>query len=529
MELNKSIGIWLRVSTEFQVKDDSPEHHEKRARLYAEAKGWNVKEVYRLDAISGKSVMDLPETKRMLKDIRSGAITGLIFSKLARLARNTKELIEFSEIFRTSNADLISLSESIDTSTPAGRLFYTMIAAMATWEREEIAERVAASVPIRAKLGKPLGGQASFGYRWDGKELVIDEKEAPIRKLMYELFAKIKRKKAVVRELNQMGFRTRNGSLFSDTTLDRLLRDSTAKGERIANYTKSEGEDKKWVLKPSEEWVIISCPAIVDKELWEVCNRILDEQAENRKPVTKRSQYLFTGLLYCECGSKMHVPSNSKKYVCLSCRKQRIDIQDLEEIFYENLKSFLFSDQNLETFVQKSIQKIEEKRLQLEVLREEKSRLEIQMDKLVSLHMIGEIPKEGFGKHYNPLNEQVKQIDSTMPELEAEIDFLNSESLNSDFILNEATSLFESWKHLDQSEKRQIIEELINRITLTDEGITFKFTYLPTSLNPQQNGNTSVRVHCYFKPEIWRVFSKIIDQMKNSVIFIDSNARNLGS
>lgn len=47
MEPTKHIGIWIRVSTEMQVQGDSPEHHEKRARLYAEAKGWHVVHVYR--------------------------------------------------------------------------------------------------------------------------------------------------------------------------------------------------------------------------------------------------------------------------------------------------------------------------------------------------------------------------------------------------------------------------------------------------------------------------------------------------
>lgn len=87
---SKHVGIWIRVSTEDQAHGESPEHHERDAPDFMpKSKDWKVKEVYHLEAVSGKSVKEHPETQRMLRDIKSGHITGLIFSKLARLARNT--------------------------------------------------------------------------------------------------------------------------------------------------------------------------------------------------------------------------------------------------------------------------------------------------------------------------------------------------------------------------------------------------------------------------------------------------------
>ena len=64
MAASKNVGVWIRVSTEDQVKGESPEHHERRARGYAELKGWTVAEVYRLDAVSGKNVTEHPECSR---------------------------------------------------------------------------------------------------------------------------------------------------------------------------------------------------------------------------------------------------------------------------------------------------------------------------------------------------------------------------------------------------------------------------------------------------------------------------------
>lgn len=479
MSQKKNIGIWIRVSTDMQVQGDSPEHHEKRAKLYSESRGWNVVTIYRLEALSGKSVMDYTETKRMLKDIADGTITGLIFSKLARLARNTKELLEFSEIFREYDADLISLAESIDTSTPAGRLFYTVIAAMAQWEREEIAERVAASVPIRAKLGKSTGGSASFGYKWQNGELILDETEAPIRKLIYETFLQTRRKKTTAQVLNEKGYRTRSSSKFTDTTIDRLLKDSTAKGIRIANYTKSLGEKKHWKLKPKEEWVEVKCPQIVSEDLWNECNALLTAQHTKRAVKGPKASHLLSGFIYCDCGSKMYVYTESPTYKCKKC-KRKIEAADIDTVYHEQLKSFFLTNGTQDSLFNTAQQKIKEKEDLLKLLQTEYDKLYKQVEIQTNLRVNGELSKEDFAKFYKPSEQRLRQIEKQLPEIEAEIDFQKIQALSLDVVIEDGKDLYNRWTTLPFEEKRSIIEEITNTIVIHSDSIDISLAYLPT-------------------------------------------------
>lgn len=158
-----------------------------------------------------------------------------------------------------------------------------------------------------------IGGVSPFGYRWHGGNLVIDQDEAPVRKLIFELFLKHKRKKTVAKILNDLGYRTRNQALFSDTTIDRLLRDTTAKGTRFINETP------------------VMVDPIVDAELWDRVNKILGGQKQ-----IKQAVQLFSGIAFCECKGKMLVPTNSSKYVCVKCRR-KIPVEDLDDIFESQL------------------------------------------------------------------------------------------------------------------------------------------------------------------------------------------------
>lgn len=413
MEENKKVGIWLRVSTSMQVEEtDSLEHHETRARAYCEAKGWKVDKVYALEGISGKSVLETPQAKEMLADIKAGNISTLIFSSLSRLARNTKELLLISEIFQKHNASLVSLKESIDTDSPAGRLFFTVLSALATFEVEEISARVKASVPVRAKLGKSLGGVAPFGYKWVNNKLILDEKEAPIRKEMFDLYKEHKRKSTVAKILNNKGYRTRKGSKFRDITIERLLTDTIVKGTRRVNYSSLKDNEK--ILKPESEWVFVETPRIVSDELFDEVNAIIKSQTTTRKKASRVPKHIFSGLVYCcNCNDeKMRVYSSvPDKYTCPKCRA-KIPKTDLEEIYKSQIKNYILNPKALSKYLEQVNHNIKNKIDNLKILKDEKTKLELEHKKLYKLYMDDGISISGFERLAKPIDERLDELEN---------------------------------------------------------------------------------------------------------------------
>lgn len=467
--------------------------------MYAEARDWRVREVYRLEAVSGKAVLAHPEAQRMLADVRAGHITGLIFSKIARLARNTRELLDIADEFRAAGADMISLHEAIDTGSPAGRLFFTIVAAMAQWEREEIAERVAASVPIRARMGRPIGGSAPFGYRWNNKRLEPDPKEAPIRALMYELFLEHRRKKTVARLLNERGYRTRNGSKFTDTTVGRLIEDPTAKGVYRQNYTRTNDRTKSWELKPESEWVLNTVEPVVNEGLWSRCNAILAERKGSRKRISRSNVHLFSGYAYCACGAKMYVWANSPKYVCPKCRN-KIPVADLEAAYRDRLLGFLMSPEEIATHCEAANEVLRDKQKLISTGEAELKKLEVEDERIYQLYLSDKLSIDDFGRRHKPLSERRKQLEDELPRLQAEIDVLRISLASEAEVASEARELATQWEGFSKEEKRQLVETITDKIVIGKEEVTINLHYLPDTLT---TGGKATRSHGFMAATSW--------------------------
>ncbi|MGH2363516.1 MAG: recombinase family protein, partial [Chloroflexota bacterium] len=130
---------YIRVSLEEQARDGySLDAQERAIRAYCEAHGWPLDEVFADRGISGKNIDGRPELRRLLEGAEARAFTHVIVWKLDRLGRKVRDLSDICDRFDRRGIGLVSIQESFDTSTAAGRAFRNMLATMAELERDTI-------------------------------------------------------------------------------------------------------------------------------------------------------------------------------------------------------------------------------------------------------------------------------------------------------------------------------------------------------------------------------------------------------
>jgi len=184
----------------------------------------------------------------------------------------------------------------------------------------------------------------------------------------------------------------------------------------------------------------------------------------------------------------MYVYSESPVYKCKKC-KRKIDVQDIDEIYHEQLKSFLLTDSDVTSMSAQTNRVISEKELLLKAMTADYEKLLKKTEQQTNLRMAGELSKEEFARFYKPTEQQLRQIEAQLPELEAEIDFLKIQYLSSDTIIQEAKDLYNNWQNLPFEEKRSIVETITEQIVIDTGTINISLSYLPTPHLSQNGGN----------------------------------------
>lgn len=162
---------YCRVSTEEQGREGlSLGVQRARLQAYCMARGLAMQKIYE-DVKTAKNMTGRPALLGLLDDVRRGDV--IVCCKLDRIFRNTKDALEMMETFGKAGIELASIEESIDTSTPHGKFFFTLIAALATLEREQTAERTRRVIGALKDSGRKYG-PPPFGKRAVGGDLRTD-------------------------------------------------------------------------------------------------------------------------------------------------------------------------------------------------------------------------------------------------------------------------------------------------------------------------------------------------------------------
>lgn len=218
----KAIG-YLRVSTERQANEGvSLDVQRHRIKAHCEAHGLRFVRCYEDAGISGRRTENRPALEKAINHVcLEGGV--LIVYSLSRLARSTRDAIRISERLAKSEAQLVSLSEQIDTTSAAGKMFFRIMSVLSEFESDLIGERTRTALAHKRENGMRYCNHAPFGYRHEGDLLVQCDEEQRVLRLMRRWWIKGDTFAEIARRLNERRIAPRGTKTFSRQRVRKIL------------------------------------------------------------------------------------------------------------------------------------------------------------------------------------------------------------------------------------------------------------------------------------------------------------------
>lgn len=423
--MESRVTLYTRVSTVEQGKGVSIDTQLDRLRNYTKFKEWRISDEFVDAGWSGKDD-NRPGFKRLMAAARRGYIDVVVVCKIDRLMRNTRLLLQCVDEFKKLGIRFVATDDNIDTGEgKTGQLMLTILAAVAEWERERIGERIAEGKHYRISQGLWGSGRTLYGYRWlpKGQEWMIVEDEAKVVSYIYDLYVNknLGSMKIPVR-LNAEGYRTRIGSVWGFSAINRILTHPGYKGQHPKG---------------------LKMPVIIDEVTWDLAQR----KRQKAKSVRRNARnWLLQGMCVCgECGHTLSCiqkkPTKPRYYSCRGrvkdshldgsphCPSPRIEGKWLEKAVWDKVKAILQNSDILRQSVKNALSELQEKRnefgdqtesldRQLEIIKGKKQRLGLAFAD-------GAVTKELYSRKLQELRRKerdlLKMRDNLNPEAQAEI------------------------------------------------------------------------------------------------------------
>jgi len=220
--MNSAIA-YIRVSTEKQVTEGmSIEAQQARIEQWCSLNGYQLVDVFIDAGISAKRMDTRPELQKALASLKKGM--ALVAVSLSRLARSTKDALIISEMIRKKKADFVSLTESMDTTTAAGKLMFQMMSVLAEFERNQTAERTSSVLQHKKQNRQKYTNITPFGFTAIDGRLIEVEQEVQVVAEIRQARSQGTTLQAIADDLNGRGIPTKTGKQWQPATIHLLLK-----------------------------------------------------------------------------------------------------------------------------------------------------------------------------------------------------------------------------------------------------------------------------------------------------------------